>query len=680
MRRSPPSDHLCDAVVLAFALWTVCAHAVVAVGGGLVALLLLYAPVVSVGLTLGLRLGSEPPPLARLPEAPDSSALGSWVLRSTAVGIGLALALSFVGRPDSRLLWWSAVILLGVAAVAVCRRDQPEIEPADSGWSSEILLWILGAACVGLTLVSHRPDADDAFYVNIAVATADAPWRALLSADTLHGIEGLPLYLPVYRVDSYELLNGALAFLTGLPAIYVFHGLSAAFWALLAPLAHAKLFRLLTPRWWLWSVTVLLVVLVAAGETHRWYGNFAFVRMWQGKAVLLSVFLPLIYAYGLRFAVRPNLRDWTLLCAAQIGAVGCSSSALWAGPAAAFMALCCGACLSLQGLKTVMLGALGSLYVLGVGVFTRASLGGIFGGVREAYVLRGGEPWSSMHHALVVVLGDSWLLVFGVASTLTGWALAAPGLARRFAVVCPLAVLLGLLNPYTAGWISANVLGPSYWRSMWGLPLPILMTLALTSPLHLGGNSSARRVTGLVLLAAFAILVPRYSGLSPENGVELSWPRLKVPGPAYRWAAAVNQSVPPGSPVAVPPEIDSWIVTFHHHAYPLTVRHYLRPALAGRENVLLRWAMRQFVARPELVEAAPRQFRDGLDRFAVRAVCMASSQHAGVARTVLRQAGFHRTIAAEDYELWVRTATDLPPPAGVTRPELAPFWSGAGLR
>ena len=76
------------------------------------------------------------------------------------------------------------------------------------------------------------------------------------------------------------------------------------------PLAYAKLFRLLTPRWWLWSVGVLIVILVAAGETHRWYGNFAFVRIWQGKAVFLSVALPLIYAYGLRFAVQPTMRGW----------------------------------------------------------------------------------------------------------------------------------------------------------------------------------------------------------------------------------------------------------------------------------------------------------------------------------------------------------------------------------
>jgi hypothetical protein len=204
-----------------------------------------------------------------------------------------------------------------------------------AGRSAEIQLWLLAAAAVVLTLVSHRPDVDDAFYMNAAVSTADAPGQALLSLDGMHGIAGLPLYLPVYRVHSFELLNGALSYLTGIPVIYCFHWLSAAAAALLAPLAWATLFRILTPRQWLASVVTLAVVLIAAGETHRWYGNFAFVRLWQGKAVFLTVgrTADLRVRAALRRASQPA--RLAMLAAAQIAAVGCTSSALWAAPVAA---------------------------------------------------------------------------------------------------------------------------------------------------------------------------------------------------------------------------------------------------------------------------------------------------------------------------------------------------------
>jgi hypothetical protein len=176
------------------------------------------------------------------------------------------------------------------------------------------------------------------------------------------------------------------------------------------------------------------------------------------------------------------------------------------------------------------------------------------------------------------------------------------------------------------------------------------------------------------LVAAFVLLVPRYSALSATNGVQLGWPRLKVPDASYRWAAAVNRSVPPGTQVAVPPSIDPWIGTFHRHAHPLMVRHYLwwHPGLVEPDNLQHRRELQQALATPELVDRAPRQFLEDLDRFQVRAVCLANSRLADTARSILVRAGFHRTIQADDYELWVRPDVPGPPPGTVIRPAPAP--------
>jgi hypothetical protein len=656
----PASDRLCDVVVVAFALWTVCAHVTVAAGRAVLALLALYAVVLTATLLLRRRFGAGAAlPYATAPAAlPDSVRSRHRILRGAALVAGTAAALGYAAWPDVLHLWWTAVILLGVAGVAVCFSDAPSIVPPAGGRRSELLLWLLAAACVVITLISHRPDADDAFYVNVAVAMVDAPGRALLSKDTMHGISGLPLPLPVYRVHSYELLNGALAYLTGIPAIYCFHWLSAAFAALFVPLAHAKLFRILTPRRWLATVATLVFILVAVGETHRWYGNFSFVRMWQGKAIFLFVFMPLIYVYALRFAVRPNLRDWTMLGAAQIAAVGCTSSALWAAPVSAVMALCCAVRPSRRGLVTVILGTLASAYVLGGAWFVRGSLEVAMEGWMSP-VGQLSDAAAPLQFALVVVLGDARLQTFAIISLLISWVFLPPGLGRRFAVAAPLVTLLGILNPYIAAWVSGNVTGPAYWRSLWALPLPILMAFVLTSPLRLGDGASrpgSRRAAWLILLAAFALMVPRYSGLSHENGAQLSWPKLKVPDAAYRWAVAVNESVPERSHVAVPSAIDPWIVTLHHHVFPVVVRTYLRTA-GGRltpEDLLERVALRRFLDTPELVEATPELFRDGLDRFQVRAVCLVNSPRARAARTILQQAGFRPTLRRDDYELWVR--------------------------
>jgi hypothetical protein len=445
--------------------------------------------------------------------------------------------------------------------------------------------------------------------------------------------------------------------------------LSAACAALLVPLAYARLFRILTPRHWLASVATVVCVLLAVGETHRWYGNFALVRIWQGKAIALSVVLPLLYAYALRFAVRPNRRDWVMLGAAQIAAIGCTSSALWLAPASAVMTLCAAVRPTRQGLRVVCLGALASVYVLAAAWLFQSELKGSMGmselkdsmGMPSA---PGRSVGLQIRNALVIVLGDSRLLLVGVAALLSGWFFAAPGLARRFAVVLPLAALLGLLSPYTAGWVTANVTGPPYWRSLWAVPVPILLALILTSPLHLGGVARplTRRLVWVALLAAFVLLVPRYSGLSRANDVQLRWPGLKVPDVAYRWAVAVNDRVPPGSQVAVAADIGTWLVTLPHHAAPLVVRDYLRaaPPRLSRQAVRDRRAMQRFVDAPELVEATPEQFRGGLDRFALRAVCLVNDPRATVARAILQRSGFTEALSGDGYALWVRPgdATD----------------------
>jgi hypothetical protein len=62
-----------------------------------------------------------------------------------------------------------------------------------------------------------------------------------------------------------------------------------------------------------------------------------------------------------------------------------------------------------------------------------------------------------------------------------------------------------------------------------------------------------------------------------------------------------------------------------------------------------------------LVEAEPQRFRDQLDRFDVRAVCMVNSPRARAATAILQQAGFRQTMFRPDYMLWVRGGA-LPPP------------------
>ena len=107
--------------------------------------------------------------------------------------------------------------------------------------------------------------------MNLAVTAADHPAQPLLAHDSLHGVAGIEMSLPVYRVHSLELLVAGLSRLTGRPVLDVAHLWLPALAALLIPLAYARLFRLLIPERWLWAVGIAVAYLLYAnGGSHGW--------------------------------------------------------------------------------------------------------------------------------------------------------------------------------------------------------------------------------------------------------------------------------------------------------------------------------------------------------------------------------------------------------------------------
>jgi hypothetical protein len=480
------------------------------------------------------------------------------------------------------------------------------------------------------------------------------------------------MHLPVYRLHSYEVWNGALSLLTGVPAIACFHLIGAALGALLVPLCLARLLRWLTPRDWLWTVLAVVWVLIAAGDVHRWYGNFAFVRIWQGKSIFLFVFLPLVYAYAVEFALRPTLRSWVLLAAAQIAALGCSSSAVWAAPVGALVAACCALRPTRAGLRRALLVVLASMYVLGMGWGMKQAVEldrearakpsteetEPLRAQKAAELARRHKPGNQLEEALGLVTGNSHLRTATLVALLAAWACCGRGLARRFAIVVPLAVTLLILNPYTTLWLSENVTGVSYWRSLWALPIPLLMALMLVAPLRLAGRRRSAGVFAVLAgFAVFAAAVPGVRGLSQENGVELGWPRLKVLPETYRWAVLLTQKAGPGAVVVAPGSISIWLPTLHHRVHPLVVRSmylYRYRNQLGMEGFLHRLLMANYAGGEAKRTDAQRWFARGLERFDVQAVCLKDFPGAPRARAVLRAAGFALDLRSLEYEIWLR--------------------------
>jgi hypothetical protein len=689
--RPPASERLVDAACLGFAAWTLACQAVVAFGGSLRELLAVVAGLAALAVVAALRrrrrgvraaagapasrAGPAPPALPPPSAEAGTHASPARRLAEPRARRWLRAALALAGaallgawRGDPVALWWVAVGVLGAAAALFAVAPAPRADPPAGGPAREAALWALALACVALTLAAHRDDRDDAFYANVAAAMADAPGDPLLRDDTLHGVPGLPIHHPAYRLHGFETLAGAVAWATGIPALAVFHFGFAALGALLVPLAQARLFRLLVPRIWIGAVAALLLVLVAAGDAHRWYGNFAFVRMWQGKAFLLCIFLPLVQAYAIDFGLSPSGRSWLRLFAAQVAALGASASALWAAPIAAGIGLACAVALDRRGLRLLAVGVLASLHVGAAGLALRHELAAdaaARSARRTAEAAAQAESLAQQAHAPGVQLAQSLYLVMGngrlrttaVAACVLAWAVLAPGLAQRFAILAPLAAAL-LLAPFASRFVAESITGPSTWRALWVAPVPALLALVVAAPLRLGGRlRGLGRAACAALAAGFAFGVPAQGSLAPGNGVRLGWPALKVPPVDYALAERLTRSVPPGSRVVAPLRVSAWVPVFPRRAVPLVVQDaYLRrfrPQL-GEEDIVLRFVASMVAGGVRPRDDAIPLFAVALDRYAVKGVLLMDSPDADSVRRILVGAGFRRTEELGSTAIWVR--------------------------
>jgi hypothetical protein len=668
------SDRVCGAVTALFAVLTIAVNGVVAFGGNgyalLVAVIGAFLAVLAGALVWRRHAGDasgriEP----EIPEAPArseaTSARSVFWIRASAI-LGLLAWAGYVQFRSVVPLWWAIVTVLTLAAVA--SPWTPPREPVERSRTTEATLWLVAAACAVLTLVCHRPDTDDTLYVNFAVAVVDHPGWRLLAQDTMQGIAGLPLLSPVYRAHSFELLNGALSLLTGIPPIACFHWISAGLAGLLVPLCYARLFRLLMPRRWLWGVTACLLFLVANGDVHRSFGNFAFVRLFQGKAIFLTAALPLVYAYALEHASRPSWRSWLRLFAAQVCAMGLTSSAIWVAPYSAGLALLGAARPNRRGLVAVGTGALASSYIVGAGLLLRSAFNPDFLRV-QTHV-----PGYYLQDAFDSVLGGRGFELLAAGAILLTWAMVPAGLARRFAVAVPLGVFALAANPYLEPLVIANLVGREYWRSLWAVPLPILVALLSCAPLVLERRGMGRRWPRAAVLAGWAalvFLVPRYLTLSAQGGprrqqgVRIGVPTYKVPLEEFAWAEKLNQSVTPEAVVLAPEDVSPWIPTLRHHAYPLQLRTFytLVDSRSGRvpqEDLDRRSLLTAAVSHGAWASSAGsrervlRALADGIPRYHLAGVCLAKNAGSEPLRGVLREFGFRLGHDGPRYEIWVR--------------------------
>ncbi|MFH0823478.1 MAG: DUF6077 domain-containing protein [Pseudomonadota bacterium] len=397
---------------------------------------------------------------------------------------------------------------------------------------------VLGLVLALVSTILCRPDNDDVDYFHRALVQMRHLWEPVFTGDLFHNREGLPGPDSLHLVTSLEVLCAFVGHVLGVSPLVVFHNISCAAACFLLPMIYYLLYRELelTPGYSFLGTVGAMVFLLTDGNLHTSMGNYAFVRLWQGKTVVMLLLFPLVLMICSRFYRSPSVKDWAFLLTVGICAGGLSGTGLFFVPMQVFLVS-----MALFGAEVftgdrpwrqlVAPAILLNLTSIWGALFSGAALAGLlpsFLEVGKAHVLLS-EGLASWYTSVTSATGGGWSLAWYAFLLVMVPFTVVPRRSRILVMLIPAAAVLifmnGLLGPV---WL--KVLNQIYWRVMYFLPLPLMAGLLFVAAGRLRWNDRSLmgfRVGLLTVIAATALFVLhfRMTTVSPQNRVTLKYPQ-----------------------------------------------------------------------------------------------------------------------------------------------------------
>jgi hypothetical protein len=443
-----------------------------------------------------------------------------------------------------------------------------------------------------------------------------------------------------------------LAYWFGVQPIFLAHAIIPTLLAMLVPIAWATLMRILAPKHWL-AATVLALVVLSLPADFRGFGNFAFVRLFQGKAVFVSIGIPLLYAFAWQFEQTGWVRDWVKLVACTVASVGLSPSAIFVVPVALLMAAL-GGWRRGSG-KRAVLTFVPAIYPLACGVWVSSGFGRL--GSVFAHLPARAEIAATM----VFGAHAQYFIFFALLST--------PFLQRNtrlrwYLTVMVLLYFLGPLDPFTFKLLAKLATRDAVWRVLWCMPVAGIAATAFVSAVREAGDKWGRTGTataGLALAGALAYLLP-YSSLASSNGVSYSLKPLKVVESDYETAREAIADAPPGAAILAPENVAVWVPTFVNRRPLVSVREIYdgemgvhMPAAEASE----RRELRELVSGREFSPEHREQLLDSLPRYSVGLIVVTAPVSDDLAAALSRH-GYSHIRSPSGYALFRVTQPESP--------------------
>jgi hypothetical protein len=560
-----------------------------------------------------------------------------WLLCLGFIGFCVVFA-SFEVRYTLFMLSFTAIILF-TSRKFVAKTGITILPKSDRVPSLLAYLCLIGLAGLVtlLVLTVNRSDFDDAEYIQFALQTLRHPERAPNTFDSSLGIVLEQFRFAPYRITSYETFIAVVSQWTGLNILDVYYLLVPSVSATLSILVAFLFARWFLPlRWSLLAIGLSVFIAFAWGETHVAYGNRMYVRLFQGKGLLVAVTTPLTVIMALLWMRKPSLNAFFGLLVMQVVAVGVSSSGLVITLFATALGLLSGfmAQPRYRGLLAIVVGGITLAYPISLGLWIKyassasekiAEIGsylpinGSLGGTwREALAL------AIMITAVLVKAGtrERANLVKGSDSSTT---------TERTYFWLVFSCFALILNPFFIKHLVVVTSKNMSWRLAWAAPILLLLAISLVYLLHWARQNSevflqkSVWILPIGLLVAFATVHPW--ALAETNQVRWGAPAHKVP-PEYYRAVELAQSIRQQTPgqqevtVLVEPRVGTWLTVvapdfkliMPGHGYPITLQTIMNKEDFEQRNLL--------VSSIDAIAAGDHSLNKLLDSFGVNVIAV----------------------------------------------------------
>ncbi len=382
------------------------------------------------------------------------------------------------------------------------------------------LLGILGLSlATGIfTLVISRPDADDLVYFHRSLVQLQHLDRPFILTDTLHNQSSLPPFAITHVMTSYEPLTALVAVVIGIDPLSAYHNLSPFVAGILLPSIYVLLYQHFKVDKYIaiLAASFAILFLIVDGNLHRSFGNFALVRLWQGKAILVTLLLPFILLLAYRYFNDATFLNYILVSMAGISAVGLSSSGIFLIPIFIFaisIASLFSYGFSYTYFKRAILLNTASFYCLGIGI---SLLVGLLPPIPDTPVWYIGP--SNWQENLKLVIGDEATLIRNliILIALPLISLERPG--KIFLIFLTGVLSLIFANPVLGPFWFEKIRSGAYWRLAYLYPIPWCAGLII--PASVGGVLGRRQM----ILRMSVALVVLFTTFNAYQGSVLSPP------------------------------------------------------------------------------------------------------------------------------------------------------------